>query len=821
MFIRSLNMKNPFDNSSLSRPRSKQLLSAILLCLFAETALSLPADLDTGFNTTGFLLDNYTLDSASGRQNRPVLPIINPDGSFQIFGDSQAIGTLVTPLLADFASNGTRNQVVTLPGFRATAAVQTAQGDIVLGFASQSVAGINAPGYLKKISRDGTPDTNFGSGGTFSDTGMLFTGAEMTLGIDSQNRILVTSFSKGLMRFTENGALDTSFGINGIAQLPADRGQFESFFAQAQATDGAIYLLTGGSGGDANSVLRITAQGNLDTSFGTNGRKVLLANSSLHTIAAMPNGGVLVLEGCKQGNPTCRLSHFDNTGASVATAAVKELPAGVTQQARLTRGGILKRLPDGRILLSADWVGTLAAPPWFASGQLFGLFNADLSPVTEFDGDNGLIVHNPGFEFNTPMPSTNALDVTSDGRIMYVGEALDSSFNPRWAAMRLQGQLPTTPPVNEAPVVEISGGNLIIVDTDAAPGESVSLSATASDSDGTIVSTEWLVGGQVAGSGLSINLLLPDGDTLVTFRATDNLGAISTASVTVTVLPPPATPPSIWPWAFNGVEPDPELGLELNNIGLFYADDGLIYSCLNIQTNQLPDTLDGVAQFDIAFEILSPLDEDGIVRVVKTRIFNETDAQTVSGEPPSCSGVFETTTGIYTDIIQIEGDTFALSFTLFDGDNLELQLMEMLQLLPDPFDGWPAAFSGVAPNPSLQLDFNNIGVYDPVDNVIYSCLSFQTNQQPVTLDGLGRFDIAFKILPMDVITIQVEKSRPFNEMNMLTDLGEEPSCSGVFETTTNLYVDIVQVGLETFSVTFLLINGDTLELQLQTAVLLE
>jgi hypothetical protein len=218
-------------------------------------------------------------------------------------------------------------------------------------------------------------------------------------------------------------------------------GQFETFLAQTQSTDGSYYLLTGGSGGDANSLLRITPAGSLDTNFGDGGRKALLANSATHNILAMQDGGVLALEGCVQGNPECRLSHFSASGTTVATADIEEIPMDVASQARLLRGAHMARLGDGRIVLSAEWTGTLSAPPFLVNGHLFGMFNEDLSPVTEFDGDNGLIVHLLEFEFNTTMPSRGTLGETADGAILLISEgiAASDSFMPRWSAVRLQG----------------------------------------------------------------------------------------------------------------------------------------------------------------------------------------------------------------------------------------------------------------------------------------------------------------------------------------------------------------------------------------------
>jgi Ca2+-binding RTX toxin-like protein len=91
---------------------------------------------------------------------------------------------------------------------------------------------------------------------------------------------------------------------------------------------------------------------------------------------------------------------------------------------------------------------------------------------------------------------------------------------------------------NTAPVVAITGGNRTIADTNNTAGESVALTATATDSDGTIASSQWLVAGQLVATGTSATLALADGATSVTFRATDNSGATTSITVTITVTSP-------------------------------------------------------------------------------------------------------------------------------------------------------------------------------------------------------------------------------------------------------------------------------------------
>ena len=41
-------------------------------------------------------------------------------------------------------------------------------------------------------------------------------------------------------------------------------------------------------------------------------------------------------------------------------------------------------------------------------------------------------------------------------------------------------------------------------------------------------------------------------------------------------------------------------------------------------------------------------------------------------------------------------------------------------------------------------------------------------------------------------TVQISKSREFNAISALNEDGQNPDCSGIFETTTGVYTDIIQ-----------------------------
>lgn len=225
---------------------------------------------------------------------------------------------------------------------------------------------------------------------------------------------------------------------------------------------------------------------------------------------------------------------------------------------------------------------------------------------------------------------------------------------------------------NELPTVSIVGGSQSVSDTDDKAGELVSLTATASDNDGTIASTEWRVAGSKVASGLNAKILLPNGPTTVTFTATDNNGASSSISATVTIPFPQDLSTDKWPSPYNGSTPDPSLGLAFNNIGVLNSSDSTIYTCLGLFSNGLPSSANGISQFDIGLQVVSA--SDATVQITKSREFNIIGALNENAQSPDCSGVFETTRGLYTDIIKVSNSILETTWTLIDANNLILKL---------------------------------------------------------------------------------------------------------------------------------------------------
>ncbi len=208
---------------------------------------------------------------------------------------------------------------------------------------------------------------------------------------------------------------------------------------------------------------------------------------------------------------------------------------------------------------------------------------------------------------NADTSNNDAIYYDAAGRVLIVDYDDGSVVSYEHVSIRYLLAIDTTPAnptkANSAPEVAIVGGSTIVSDTDGYTGEIVSLSATAKDTDGTIASTEWLIGNAVVASGLTPDILLPDGQTTVTFKAIDDDGDISSDEVTITVNAPPLE--EGWPAPYGGITPDESLGLGLNNIGALSPQDGLIYTCLRMLVDGEQSAFEGIERYDIALGSIS------------------------------------------------------------------------------------------------------------------------------------------------------------------------------------------------------------------------
>ncbi len=196
--------------------------------------------------------------SSDGGQSNFTLARYLSDGTLDVsFGDG---GKLVT----DYAGEHDRVRSV----------YSDAQGRLVV--AGYAYIGGQPDFVLMRYLADGTLDTSFGTNGT---TLIDFAGgrdfgnaayADGSGGILVAGTVNLDGLSRfGLVRFNEDGTLDTSFGVNGlvITALSAN----EDDYAYALVVDRSGRIVVAGESDEDFGLVRYLSDGSLDQSFGSGG----------------------------------------------------------------------------------------------------------------------------------------------------------------------------------------------------------------------------------------------------------------------------------------------------------------------------------------------------------------------------------------------------------------------------------------------------------------------------------------------------------------------------------------------------------------------
>jgi uncharacterized delta-60 repeat protein len=173
---------------------------------------------------------------------------------------------------------------------------------------STLLAGASGSGVgIVKYTASGLLDTNFGQGGkvvlndfAHSQVVRVITSSDgkIFIGADTNSG---SSRDFSIIKLNANGTIDTNFATQGRASFDFD-GRNDYLSDLLIASDGKI-LLIGTSSGDF-SALRLNTNGSLDTSYGSNGKVITDIGGINDTAnsAALQNDGKLVVAGTSNGN---------------------------------------------------------------------------------------------------------------------------------------------------------------------------------------------------------------------------------------------------------------------------------------------------------------------------------------------------------------------------------------------------------------------------------------------------------------------------------------------------------------------------------------
>jgi uncharacterized delta-60 repeat protein len=333
--------------TSLARRAARAAVGLALVAACVVTAPG-PAGAGTGGIDPGFG-DGGTRTFGVGRHDFVADVLVLPDGGIAVAGSGDG-DLFVARFLPDgrfLESFGQAGVAFTrLPvGVDASAAVVQPDGRIVVAASTQDTA---ADVVLVRYTEAGQLDPTFGAGGVaIADLGGVDQAFALARRLDG--RFVVAGRSgtaAALVGFTASGGLDPAFGTGGIATFAFGSGsELDGVALQADGRIVAAGLGSGPADVPELLVVRVTAAGALDPSYGGDGRADLAGTPVVSARAVVIGGGG-------------RAIVVGDTGEEGAAGFVGVSPAGTIDPAFGTGGTTLVALGADTFLTSIALDGT-------------------------------------------------------------------------------------------------------------------------------------------------------------------------------------------------------------------------------------------------------------------------------------------------------------------------------------------------------------------------------------------------------------------------------------------------------------------------------
>lgn len=331
---------------------------------------------------------------------------------------------------ASFGNNG--KQVVSFGANRSIGKAVAVQGDAKVVIAGTYYSSGTMNDFaIARLNADGTLDGNFGASGKLViDVGGNDDQAS-AVGIDGNGGILVAGTSQivlpdgsspvrlSLIRLNPSGTLDTGFGTSGkLITSIGSNGYLVGLLAMARDAAGRIVLLYSG---EHLTVVRLNADGSLDTAFGIGG-SVAVGNAGIGALA-LDAGGRIIVGGSETNVPNYTVTRLYSDGspdlgfgtnghvtaavttgllAMVSSVAVdqngKIVVAGSSLNGSNTVFTALRFNSDGSLDTGFGISGEKQVQP--GAGNFFGY-------AMLLDSSNGIIVAGQSAGSSTPIPGDN------------------------------------------------------------------------------------------------------------------------------------------------------------------------------------------------------------------------------------------------------------------------------------------------------------------------------------------------------------------------------------------------------------------------------
>ncbi|MBK8259624.1 MAG: hypothetical protein IPK82_44080 [Polyangiaceae bacterium] len=288
---------------------------------------------------------------------------LQADGSIVTVGVSNGFPSLKQPTLTRHLNDGSLDPSFGDAGWVSTS-VMNLRDSTGLSDGSVVVAAVDFS--LQKFKSDGAVDTTYGTAGTANLVAALGNNPRVTrITRDASNRVLAVGANMSnasiIVRVAANGSLDTSFNGTGLVALSIQT--LADFTAVLSASSGAVMAAGPANNSTDIVVVRVLNDGTPDSTFGTAGQVIVGPYFEARAIAEQPSGKILVA-GYRTSPHELAIVRLDTTGAVDTTfgtngwmlTSIAEAPIKFNRE---QRGPGLAVLSDGRFYVTVAEPGAL------------------------------------------------------------------------------------------------------------------------------------------------------------------------------------------------------------------------------------------------------------------------------------------------------------------------------------------------------------------------------------------------------------------------------------------------------------------------------
>ncbi len=306
---------------------------------------------------------------------------------------------------------------------------------------------------VARFNSDGSPDSNFGTGGRVTrDFGVNHYDNLSDVLIQPDGKIIAVGGSYAinnqaytditLIRFNNNGTVDTDFGMGGWGR--ADFGYGDYAYSALLLSNGKI--LVGGFSRNVGSlddltVVRFNADGSLDTTFGTSGRAVadIFGQDAIVDMVLQPDGKIVGAGySNRDSNIDIAVVRFNADGSLDSGFGVNGKQTTSFQTNSDESANAVALQPDGKIVV-AGYTKILGQGTDFVVAR----YNPNGSPDGSFDGDGKAVIITP------EISNASSLLIQPDGKYILGLTSNSAEVSPSttyFMLARLQTRAPASKP---------------------------------------------------------------------------------------------------------------------------------------------------------------------------------------------------------------------------------------------------------------------------------------------------------------------------------------------------------------------------------------